>query len=156
MITEEHKVLLLQDQDLRSPLHAAAFLGDVRIMDLLIESGTTTPDTYKNAVRAFWSYLNECRWMNWMNSKPGSSFPQSVFETDFRYRWSGAPDEHGKTPGDMFPIFTCPVLVTMIASDSFSWQTRVDSHVVFCPCSPSTLRFNILCILRCSSAQTRL
>lgn len=39
------ELLLLQDQALRSPLHAAAFLGDVRIMDLLIKSGTTpTPD----------------------------------------------------------------------------------------------------------------
>lgn len=34
-------MLLLQDQDLRSPLHAAAFLGDVRIIDLLIKSGVT-------------------------------------------------------------------------------------------------------------------
>lgn len=30
---------ILQDQERRTPLHAAACVGDVHIMDLLIESG---------------------------------------------------------------------------------------------------------------------
>lgn len=32
-------VFILQDQERRTPLHAAACVGDVHIMDLLIESG---------------------------------------------------------------------------------------------------------------------
>lgn len=31
--------LILQDQERRTPLHAAACVGDVHVMDLLIESG---------------------------------------------------------------------------------------------------------------------
>lgn len=32
-------VFILQDQERRTPLHAAACVGDVHIMDLLIEAG---------------------------------------------------------------------------------------------------------------------
>lgn len=32
-------MFVLQDQERRTPLHAAACVGDVHIMDLLIESG---------------------------------------------------------------------------------------------------------------------
>lgn len=63
MVLEHCKLLLLQDQDLRSPLHAAAFLGDVRVMDLLIKSGMTpAPDMYKKIMLSGLSvfYLNQC------------------------------------------------------------------------------------------------
>lgn len=35
----DHWLFILQDQERRTPLHAAACVGDVHIMDLLIESG---------------------------------------------------------------------------------------------------------------------
>jgi len=57
-------------------------------------------------------------------------------------------------PGNIFPVFYCPVLVSLcdVASVSCSQLTGVAPGVVFCCCSSSASRFDVLCVQRCSSA----
>lgn len=81
------------------------------------------------------TYWTDPRWLSYF------CFPN---QTQAQQNWT-AEDENKTRP--CFSTFSCPVLVSAIASDSLSWLKGMEPDVAFCFSSLSALCFNVLCVL---------